>query len=234
MKVLSIGNSFSQDAQRYLSRVARAAGVEMQTVNLYIGGCPLERHYRNMLAEDRAYELEFCGMQTGFKTSIKEALLTQPYDVVTVQQASPSSFRPQTYEPFLSELAAYIRKCCPHAKLYFHRTWAYENGSDRLAAMGFASSREMHNAIVKAYEEKVAPLGFDGEIPAGDTMMKLMDGGHTAHRDTFHASFGIGRYAIALTWLKTLAGVSPEGNSFRDFDVPMTEEEILAAQNAAM
>ena len=31
MDILSIGNSFSQDAQRYLSRIAKADGVELST-----------------------------------------------------------------------------------------------------------------------------------------------------------------------------------------------------------
>ena len=39
MKILSIGNSFSQDAQRYLYRLAKKAGDTFKTVNLDIGGC---------------------------------------------------------------------------------------------------------------------------------------------------------------------------------------------------
>ena len=37
MKILSIGNSFSQDAQRYLHALAKADGENFKTVNLYIG-----------------------------------------------------------------------------------------------------------------------------------------------------------------------------------------------------
>jgi len=77
MNILSIGNSFSQDAQRYLHRIARADGVDLYTCNLYIGGCPLSRHYQNMLADSRAYELEVNGERTGFFVSIKEALLNR-------------------------------------------------------------------------------------------------------------------------------------------------------------
>ena len=40
MKVLAIGNSFSNDAMRYLHGIAKADGVDMKTVNLFIGGCP--------------------------------------------------------------------------------------------------------------------------------------------------------------------------------------------------
>ena len=36
MDVLSIGNSFSEDSQRYLNGIAKADGVELNTFNLYI------------------------------------------------------------------------------------------------------------------------------------------------------------------------------------------------------
>ena len=38
MKILSIGNSFSDDAQRYLRAIAASEGVEIETLNLCIGG----------------------------------------------------------------------------------------------------------------------------------------------------------------------------------------------------
>ena len=43
LKVLSIGNSFSQDAQKWLHQLAAENGVELQAVNLYIGGCTLNK-----------------------------------------------------------------------------------------------------------------------------------------------------------------------------------------------
>ena len=44
MKLLSIGNSFSVDAQAYLHQVAKAEGETLECHNLFIGGCSLERH----------------------------------------------------------------------------------------------------------------------------------------------------------------------------------------------
>lgn len=58
MNILSIGNSFSKDAHRYLHQIARADGMDIQACNLYIGGCSLGTHYRNMLSEERAHMLE--------------------------------------------------------------------------------------------------------------------------------------------------------------------------------
>ena len=46
MKILAIGNSFSEDASAYIHQMAESAGYDVQIVNLYIGGCPLERHCR--------------------------------------------------------------------------------------------------------------------------------------------------------------------------------------------
>ena len=41
MQILSIGNNFSQDAQRYLHQIVDADGEALKCVNLMIGGCPL-------------------------------------------------------------------------------------------------------------------------------------------------------------------------------------------------
>ena len=71
-------------------------------------------------------------------------------------------------------------------------------------------------------------------IPSGDAFEYLYTKGCKGiHRDTFHSSLGIGRYTLALTWLEALTGVSAIGNSFRDFDLPLTEEEICLCQSAA-
>ena len=48
MNVLAIGNSFSQDATRYLSQIAQKGGDTLSVANLYIGGCSLETHFRNI------------------------------------------------------------------------------------------------------------------------------------------------------------------------------------------
>jgi len=46
MNILAIGNSFSQDATRYLHQIAAADGVTLHVANFYIGGYFLQLHYR--------------------------------------------------------------------------------------------------------------------------------------------------------------------------------------------
>ena len=77
MNVLAIGNSFSHDATRYLKQIARADNFDLNIVNLYIGGCSLSRHFRNIMSDKKAYVLQYGGFSTGFCVSVKEALLNR-------------------------------------------------------------------------------------------------------------------------------------------------------------
>ena len=208
MKILSIGNSFSQDAQRYLHKLAKQDGTELKTVNLYIGGCSLKTHYLNCLEDNATYILEYNGESTGVCVSVKQALISEDWDVVTLQQASHYSAHIETYFPYLEELKKYIKKYCPHAKIYMHQTWAYEDGSDRLLQVGgYNTAEKMFEDIKNAYDNAVKTIQADGIIPCGQAMFNATKiSANTIHRDTFHASFGAGRYLLALTWYKTLTG----------------------------
>lgn len=232
MKILSIGNSFSQDAHKYLHRLAAAEGVKLKTVNLYIGGCTLRTHYVNMLEGSDAYGFELNGQQSGIKVSITEALASDDWDVVTLQQASHKSFDKDSYTPYIEALAELVREYCPKAKLMLQRTWAYEDGSAKLAAVGYESAEAMFADVKSAYDAAAELIGADGIIPAGDAMIAAVRGGiGKIHRDTFHASLGAGRYLLALTWYGTLIGSDISENSFSELDEPITagEREILIA-----
>ena len=74
MRILSIGNSFSDDATRYLAWLARADGVYLEVANLVIGGAPLSLHHQHMLDKEKAYFLCYNGIPTGFYVSLEEAL----------------------------------------------------------------------------------------------------------------------------------------------------------------
>jgi hypothetical protein len=235
MKILAIGNSFSQDATRYLYGIARADGQTMKVVNLYIGGCSLDRHYRNMLSGERAYSLELNGASSGFMVSLDEALYSDCFDVITLQQVSQAAPYYKTYQPYLSALAEHVRRAQPAAKLYMHQTWAYEADSRRLCEeLGFSQPEEMLSLVRASYATAAAEIGAAGVIPSGETMINLSHLGIAKpHRDTFHASLGVGRYALALTWYGKLTGRDFSENAFRYFDVPVSEDEVAIAKEAA-
>lgn len=233
MKILSIGNSFSQDAQRYLHRLAKKEGVELKTVNLFIGGCPLRKHYLNMLDDNVAYSFQFNGENTGIQVSLRQLLVSDEWDVITLQQASFHSWNYESYQPYLNVLVSYVRKYCPKTKIYMHETWAYENGCERLEKLGYHSMREMYEDIKKSYAKAVEEIQADGLIPSGRAMLYASETGmEKVHRDTYHASLGAGRYLLALTWYKTLTGKDITQNTFDELDEEVTSKEREIVINA--
>ncbi len=225
IKILSIGNSFSQDAQRYLNAIAKKEGVEVKNVNLYIGGCTLRTHYINMLNDKKAYSFAFKGEETGLKVSISEALSSDDWDIVTLQQASHLSGFENSYYPYLTEINDYVKKFCPHAKIYIHQTWVYSD-LEAIKKRGYESPEHMYDSLVKCYKKAVKTIKADGIIPSGEVMWKASQKGvEKVHRDGSHAALGIGRYMLALTWFKILCGGDVTNNSFDNFDAPVSDEE---------
>lgn len=236
MKILSIGNSFSNDAQGYLHNMALSDGVEIEAVNLFIGGCSLSMHYDNMLSDEKAYSLEINGETTGLMVSIKEALLRDTWDVITLQQVSQESPFYKTYQPYLNELVKYVKQFAPDAKLAIHQTWAYEQGSKRLTEeLKYTDYKDMLSDIVAAYKQAADDINADYIIPSGEVLGALLENGiPSVHRDTFHANFGVARYALSLTWYKILANGNVQDNTFKKLFEPITEEEIAIAKKCVL
>ena len=233
-KILLISNSFGEDATRYLYGIARAAKENVKVVTLYIGGCSLYRHYRNMLSEERAYEFILNGCRSGLSVSLKEALLSDEWDFVTLQQCSPLSGDEGSYFPYITELASYVRKTAPAAKLYIHETWSFAEGCARFALTGFSTREEMIPAVKKAYKKAAKAIDADGSIPSLEAMNKLYaEIGEGAYRDGFHCSLGVGRYMLGCLLFMIFFGKNAEGNAYRDFDVDVSDEEIALAQKIA-
>lgn len=236
MNILSIGNSFSQDAQRYLHQIARADGANINSFNLFIGGCSLSRHYRNMHSEQPAYMLEMNGNSTGFSVSLKDALLNRDWDIITVQQVSSQSPNYITYQPYLYGLVEYIRRLVPKAKIAIHQTWAYEQDSKRLnEVLNYNDYKEMLGDIVEAYQKAAEHIHADYIIPSGEVFGAMLENGiERIHRDAFHASLGLGRYALGLIWYRVLTGNDVANNSFNDFDEEVSAEQIAIAKKCVL
>ena len=215
MNILCIGNSFSQDACAYLSKIAEEDDVEITAINMMIGGCSLYTHFKNLQTEADAYFLEVNGAYSNFKVNLKEALLAQEWDLITVQQVSTQSVNYDSFQPYLNEIVSAVRKYSPKSKLAVHETWAYEEGSARLAALGFEKRVDMYNALHESYQKAAKEIGADFIIPSGTLFQKMIDNGITnIHRDTTHASLNHGRYALGLLWYRLATGNSVLENTF--------------------
>lgn len=232
MNVLMIGNSYTVDASRYLHRIARADGVQLTTVCLYIGGCPLERHFRNMHTEADTYELYINGEASGFFVSLKEALLNRSWDVITFQQASHFSINYASYQPYLDELMTYTKKLCPKAKHVIHQTWSDAADSRRLEPFGYADTKAMFADVEQAYATAMENTGADMLVCSGKLILTLYEKGLApVWRDHGHVSYGIGRYALGLLWYRMLTGNDIMNNPFADLDEPVSQEQIAVIKD---
>lgn len=208
MNILCIGNSFSQDATRYLQQVSNE---ELYVRNLYIGGCSLEAHMNNIINESNSYEYQKNGRLMRM-ISINEALKKKKWDFVTIQQVSHFSGMVQTYEPYTEFIINYIKESCPSAKIVFHRTWAYSTASTHEGFLNYDKDQgKMFDAIVRASSEIALKHGLD-IIPNGDAVQaaralpEFDESVRDITRDGFHMSFDYGRYLTALVMYKYFTG----------------------------
>ena len=230
MNILTVGNSFSEDSGRYLHRIARADKFNLETINLYIGGCSLDSHFRNMMGDKKDYVLTPNGEFSRFYVTLKEALLNREWDYISIQQASLRSPDYQTYQPFLNELDAYFRKMCPASVIIIHQSWGYENDSDKMELTEFSQHSEMFAKIEESYNKAFLDTKADLLIPSGKLVSMMYEKGLKMHRDGFHLSYGLGRYAVGLLWYRLLSGNNVTPNTFADFDEEVTPEEIRIAK----
>ncbi len=231
MKILAIGNSFSQDATAYLHAIASADGYALEVTNLYIGGCSLERHANNIENDAADYLLEQNGESTGRMVSIKDTLISDKWDYVTMQQASYLSNNYATYQPYLNQLSACVREYAPQAEQIIHQTWAYEQDSERLTKeLGYKNHQAMFSDLKGAYLQASRDLGNLRIIPGGQLFQyALKEGMKTVHRDTFHALIPHGRYLLSALWYVFFTDRSILDNRF--CPEGMTAEELTTLKS---
>ena len=161
MKVLTIGNSFSEVMTALLPPVAKSTGVEIEVEDLTIGGCTMERHWGNIVRE--AEEPGYHYFEEG---TYKAKLVSKTWDFVTIQQASHESWRLASYRPYAKQLFDFIKKNAPTAEVLLQMTWAWREDDTRYQTLKLETQENMFKNILSSYETIAAELGLR-VIPTG-------------------------------------------------------------------
>lgn len=234
LRVLAIGNSFSEDAvEQNLYELGREAGYNLIIGNAYRGGQGLESHWNAVSKGEKAFEYRKVvgGTRTNRKETALDSILTdEPWDIVTLQQVSQDAGLYITYVPFLRNLLTHVRqKLGDHQVRYgFHQTWAYAQNATHAGFANYEGDQwRMYESIVEAVGKARRghrELAFI--IPTGTAIQNARTSvlGDHLNRDGYHLDKTVGRYTAACTWLEALTGVSPVGLTFR----PKTISEPLA------
>lgn len=175
VKLLTIGNSFAYNATERLPDFARAVGKTVHIFHANLGGASLERHaihLRAALANPEDPQARPYTKRPDPKTgqsrdfSLPEALAADAWTHVTLQQASPLSFKPESYEPFASELIAAIKQHAPQAEIVILQTWAYrddhkwfKNGPAFTPAIMHEQLRDAYGRLASAHGLRLLPVG---------------------------------------------------------------------------
>lgn len=222
MKVLSIGNSFSEDAHRFLQDIAIAGNVELLLVNLYIGGCSLERHYDNLIGERAEYTRQayYPFENSVVKTDnvwVSSEVEGTNWDVITLQQCSGLSGVYESYFPYLTELKDYCATACPDAEIMFHQTWAYAKNSDHPQfPLNYHSDQNfMYESLTDCVKKATEAVGIKTCIPSGKAWQNTRKTsiGDNLTRDGFHGN-DLGCYLACACFYEKIFGKSILENSF--------------------
>lgn len=240
VRLLAIGNSFSEDAvEQYLYELAKAEGVELIIGNMYIGGCTIATHVANTRNDAPAYQ--YRKIVDGVKTNragvkLSEALTDEAWDFVSLQQASPNSGQYNTYAAGLPVLVEYVKSTLRGNgyKLVLHQTWAYAQNSTHSGFANYGNDQmTMYHAIVDAISKAVDLVDIGTIIPSGTAIQngRTTYVGDNFTRDGYHLN-DMGRYTAACTWMETLTGKNMAGNNWYPSS-SLTQAQAELAKHAA-
>ena len=240
IKILAIGNSFSEDAiEQNLYEIINAEGIPVVIGNIYIAGCSLERHLKNakLDAADYSYRKITNGSKkTTDKVKISEALVDENWDFVTLQQASHLSGIYSTYARDLPPLLEYVKEKNKNGKTKYalHQTWAYSNDSKHDGFRNYGNDqRTMYRKIIDSNNKAACLLGLEIVIPSGSAIQNGRGSfvGDNFNRDGYHLDLHLGRYTASCTWAEKLLGLNIMTNPF--IPKQLTMDEILIARISA-
>lgn len=234
LRVLAIGNSFSQDAvEQYLHELALASGKPIIIGNLYIGGAPLSLHWENAQGDKPAYSYRKIGMDgkkvVRSKTRLSYALKDEPWDYITLQQASPLSGKFETYKEPVTGLYQYINNILQeNTHILWHQTWAYAPTSTHKGFLNYNRDQQtMYKGITHASESVLGIAPLEGVIPSGTAIQDARTVlGDDLTRDGYHLDLGIGRFIAACTWYEFLFKQQAPVDKFRPEQVSSADAQI--------
>jgi hypothetical protein len=177
IRLLTIGNSFSENALTYLERIGEGTDtVRFEVGRASLGGCSLEKHwnlaaYTERQPDSKSYQLCKGDDCNPVRANLRDALSAKPWDFVSLQQVSSCSWRRETFDPWLGQLHALISELAPQAKICLHQTWAYRTDTPYYPENGI-TQEIMHRHILDNFEHFAAM--YDCSIlPSGEAVNRV-------------------------------------------------------------
>ncbi len=180
MNILTIGNSFTDSLELYFPAAVQSARCDLHFERANFGGCELARHWSYIEAEERDVR---CRIYQGGR-KLRSILELRAWDVVTIQQASHDSWRPETFQPWGGNIIAYVKKHAPQAEVVIQQTWAYRADHPQLlpgSEWGVSQDEmyerltENYTKLARDYKLRIIPTGYAVQLTRRNSERKFVN-----------------------------------------------------------
>ncbi len=215
-KVLTIGNSFSENASIYASQIAANQGYNLTFGYLKLSSGTIEQHWANAQSNAAVYKFAYTdpdGTRHNIKeegsagATIQEALEYMDWDIIVFQQGSAASGDFSSYA-HLSDLIGYAEELCPDAEQMIHETWSW--GSQ--PADAFEAIESAYHRAAEANGLIIIPSGrafeFARTALGSRTILNIYDDGRYQHAN------GYGQFVAGASYVAAIFGCDITDNTF--------------------
>ncbi len=229
LSVLTIGNSFAENASVYATEIAYANGKNLTFGYLKSPSCTIEKHYNAAVNDIAGFKFQVTSpngsggvnkvtVKDGADTTVDapnaehgatvaEALAYTDWDVIVFQQESSAARSYETFEK-LPLLIEYVKTACPNAQLMFHEVWRWGTWSDT----DFANIKANTERIARENNLEIIPSGLAFEYSreiTGDVNYPNDNDGNYQHANTY------GQYMAGVCYVNKLFGIACSADAFK-------------------
>lgn len=235
LKILAIGNSFTINATTYLPWLIDILNEDSVCVaRLTQSGCSLSMHWDNHVDNKPNYDFYYSeggGWSLSEIKTIDAALMALNWDVIVIQQQSGLSGVFSSFYP-LPGLVALFRETNPNAKIAWHYTWPYREGTNHGDFARYDENpQKMYEAILEAGDMASEDLNI--KIPSATLIWEMRQQypeiDDKFSEDGYHISNDMALFALSTLWYECL--VAPF-MTLSSFDLEQYPEEINPEQYA--
>ncbi len=243
LKILCIGNSFSEDTTAHLSQIALHSGFsKIKVANLYVGGCSINKHCIHAKDEMPVYRYDI-NEGSGFTQmpnyKISDAIKSDAWDWISIQHGTGDGSRYteiESYEklPWLINYVKNLAHC--KTKIAFNMTWVGEPDFHHEEIQHYGGDQLLiYNKIAELTKEHILTMtGIDVVSPTGTAIQNARTGEiGLLTRDGYHLSLDTGRYIAGMTFLKALTGAEVSDATFIN-DERARQVAVESVDNAIM
>lgn len=249
IKLLVFGNSYANDALRYLTDMLKIAGYEHIIVGQAGESSMLISDHYNNIDDDpdndyvykghsfSVHRKTVNGVKYDMPADYKEIVRDEDWDYILFYQGpnSAAALGEEKYYSRLAEFTDALRKNMTNpdeGKIVYYMTWAH-NVEDTYG---------LYRKIADITENIIAnDKNIDGIIPAATLIENLRvlgfkgGAGGDITRDWGHLNYGLGRYAMGLLWYSALTGRDNEDITFMPTleDATESEKKAVSEGNAS-